>query len=513
MRADSEPCTSAGECLLTTLPAELIASIFSYLAPDDLSHMAETCRVLYRHATEDRLWRTHVQANVPGQKVTSAYPFASFRELYSAHNPHWFVAKYKLWFSDTGLPGRIVLTRYDQRRGCIEGYQLLANNTNSSFHTWHAHGDTIISGFSPKVKLHLDSPALHLPAHPTQTEDVLVFPVHQEATDAANGDASGASSGKPHGQDGQAQRENDFQSEILMHPSAPNRLQSSFVYARCLSPDDIAERSGRRFPYSHVWPPPAIPSPRRVLGAGLERPTSLRDQDRAQSRREVYDRAFRLHKWLQMHDFEEYIPSPNILTGDFQSQLDLAIRRTAQLPRRITLGEEVSTFATLDPAQYTPTPTKPFRGIWVGDYGAHGCEFLWLHQPDDDPADAFNPERGVGESDAAYAARKRDAAVYRGRLEAVKLTGDANVPRGEYSFVVDDLGEGGLVRVETEAPFEGARVVKSRGHIANNGFSNDTYVDAELFLVSPDVLAHNWLALGHISYFHRVDIDSLIVPN
>ena len=41
----------------------------------------------------------------------------------------------------------------------------------------------------------------------------------------------------------------------------------------------------------------------------------------------------------------------------------------------------------------------------------------------------------------------------------------------------------------------------------------DTYVDGELFLVSPDVLAHNWLALGHISYFHRVDIDSLIVPN
>jgi hypothetical protein len=145
-------------------------------------------------------------------------------------------------------------------------------------------------------------------------------------------------------------------------------------------------------------------------------------------------------------------------------------------PRRITLGEEVSTFATLDPAQYTPTPTKPFRGIWVGDYGAHGCEFLWLHQPDDDPAaEPIDVARLEGETDESYSNRKRDAAVYRGRLEAVKLTGDANVPRGEYSFVVDDLGEGGLVRIETEAPFEGARVVKSRGHIANNGFSNSEF--------------------------------------
>jgi hypothetical protein len=40
------------------------------------------------------------------------------------------------------------------------------------------------------------------------------------------------------------------------------------------------------------------------------------------------------------------------------------------------LGEEVYTYATLDPKLYTPTEEKPYRGIWVGDYSGHGCEFL-----------------------------------------------------------------------------------------------------------------------------------------
>ncbi|KAL2163320.1 hypothetical protein VTH06DRAFT_5377 [Thermothelomyces fergusii] len=529
---------------LVSLPVELLESILTHLAPEDLCRVSGTCRALYAHATDDRLWRAHVQANVPGQEVTSSYPFGSFRELYAALDPHWFVTKYKFWFSDTGLPGRMIVARYDQRRGCIEGYQLLAHNQTSSFHAWHAHGDTILSSFSPKVKLHLDNPALRLPARRSDRDDddsaegiVVLRPNHDDTdTDAAaadgdgdgdgsgaNGAGSGSGSDGPNGQSQQV-RANKFQSSILMHTNASS-LQNSFIYARSLSPDDMAERASSHFPYGHVWPPPTIPSPRRVLGAGLERHTSLRDRDRARSRREVYDRAFRIHKCIHVNSLEDYFAAPGVLPINWPPfahqwllQLDQAMHRANPLVNtRVPLGEEVSTYATLDPAQYTPTPTKPWRGIWVGDYGAHGCEFLWIHQPDDnDEKDGSSAaaavERREGESDEAYAARRRDAAVYRGRLEAIKLTGDANVPRGEVSFVVDDLGPAGLIRTETAAPFEGARVVSSRGHIANNGFASHTYVDSELFLISTDLLAHNWLALGHISYFKRVDIDSLIVP-
>ncbi|KAH6847574.1 hypothetical protein B0I37DRAFT_147637 [Chaetomium sp. MPI-CAGE-AT-0009] len=510
--SDSEP----GACSLAALPAEILASILSYLAPDDLCRISGSCRALYLHSIDDQLWRRHVQENVPGQHIASPHPYASFRELYSAHDPHWFVPKYKFWFSDTGLPGRIIITRYNEREGTIEGYQLLCQNTNSSFHTWHAPGPSIVSGFSPSLYLHHQLPAFRLSGRP-------------RSADAENAHDSGSSSSGPGCQDEQTRGRTRFRSEVLMEPSPLNGFKSSFIYARCLSPDDLAERLTHRFPHHHIWPSPLIASDRRVLGAGLAQPMTLRPKDRARSRREVYDKAFRIHKWLPAHQFEEHTPEPGSLGSHFRSSLGAHFRsalgghfrsgrgeatRTNPVPPAcVKLGEEVATYSTLDPAQYTPTPTKPFRGIFVGDYGGHGCEFVWINQPDDD--DEFDPAsvaRHEGEPDDDYAARQRHAAVYRGRLEAVKLTGDVNVPRGEHTFVVDDLGEAGFVREETGDPFTGARVVKSRGHIANTGFQNDTYTEAELFLISPNLLAHNWLSLGHISYLMRVDIDRFIVP-
>lgn len=150
---------------------------------------------------------------------------------------------------------------------------------------------------------------------------------------------------------------------------------------------------------------------------------------------------------------------------------------TDPLVRRVPVGEEIATYATIGPEVYTPTPSKPFRGIWVGDYGAHGCEFLLLTQPDDDdfvpPLDPDSISRLDGETDAQYAKRQRDAVMYRGRLEAVKLTGDANVPRGEVTFVVDELGNGGTeIHVEHPNMTFSARAIESRGHIARTGFAN-----------------------------------------
>src|SRR5208282_6027198 len=71
-----------------------------------------------------------------------------------------------------------------------------------------------------------------------------------------------------------------------------------------------------------------------------------------------------------------------------------------------------------------------------------------------------------------YLVRKREERIYRGRLEAIKLTGDPNVPRGEYTFIADDIGKDGFVRVADEAKFKGARIVKSRGHVAERLFQN-----------------------------------------
>lgn len=139
----------------------------------------------------------------------------------------------------------------------------------------------------------------------------------------------------------------------------------------------------------------------------------------------------------------------------------------------VHFAEEVVTYSTLDPVLYTPTAEKPWRGIWVGDYSGHGCEFLLINQLEVEGEEDEKPLTKLeGETEAAFEERFLNERVYRGRLEAVKLTGDANVPRGEYTFVADDLGEDGFIGIAQEPPFQGARVVKSKGHIAHLGFIN-----------------------------------------
>lgn len=137
------------------------------------------------------------------------------------------------------------------------------------------------------------------------------------------------------------------------------------------------------------------------------------------------------------------------------------------------MGEEIYTYATLDPKLYTPTEEKPYRGIWVGDYSGHGCEFLLLHQPDDkEPFDESKVIQAEDETDEEFVIRKKEERIYRGSLEAIKLTGDPNVPRGEFTWISDDISKSGYIRTATEERFKGARVVKSRGHIAARMFRN-----------------------------------------
>jgi len=76
------------------------------------------------------------------------------------------------------------------------------------------------------------------------------------------------------------------------------------------------------------------------------------------------------------------------------------------------------------------------------------------------------------ESQEQFLRRKREARIYRGRVEAIKLTGDPNIPRGECTWYAADIGDAGFLRTADEEPFEGARVVQGWGHVATPNFTN-----------------------------------------
>ncbi|PTB65795.1 hypothetical protein BBK36DRAFT_1159923 [Trichoderma citrinoviride] len=480
---------------LLATPAELIDTILSYLSPCDLAAVSATCRALRQHALSDLLWQPLVQENVPAVQVTSPGPCASFRELYAAHDRVWFLPKYKIWFCDRDLTGKLILVRYDPRRGCIEGYQMVAVSNQSTFQHWSADHDVIIHSFSPVVKLHLDKP-------------VLQFRVQDRQED-------GGSFNKRPGA-------NRFADEIPM--SLDDRVGgmfSNFMLTKPLSSEEADRRAHLGYPYGNMWPSPVIPANHYVSGDTERRGVAaLSSRDRPRTRSQVSNQTFCIRQWMQLTG----TPGPLRFMGErgLAGALRALVRDLVDEEAAgvgigglgFHIGEELITYSTLDPALYTPTPEKPWRGIWVGDYSGHGCEFLLIHQPDDPPA--TDAELGVfrdeNDSDEAWEQKRLDARVYRGRLEGIKLTGDPNVPRGEYTFVVNDLGPDGLVGTATDAQFAGARMVKSEGHIAATGFLRDKFIESQLILISHDKLAQHWVGFGHISFLQRVNIDQFLTP-
>lgn len=530
---------------LPDLPSELIDHILSYLEPVDLVSVSLVNHILHAHAVADHLWQSLVQSNVPGVKLTTPYPCASFRELYIAHDPRWFLTKYKVWFCDRDLTGKLVIVRYDQRRGVIEGYQLVANREVEEFNN-HSQSlsdqEVVIHEFEPEVKLHLDKPVLQLRADSLENA---IRTARRTSTPSIKGLASTApwatklttaSTASPNA----PVHFNSLAAETPMPLDGryTDTMFNNFMLARSVPQESVQERSLLPFPYGNIWPPPAIPASERVSAAHFMREGGdlISAEDRPTRRSEISQKNFRIRSWMEMRpaglrgvsmgwmgpsllgdsdwSFDSDAASINGVLGQ-ASRPWLPNIPGAHPSMSAHIGDQVTTYSTLDPDMYTPTADQPWRGIWVGDYSGQGCEFLLITQTHSTPFDevAFDATRLDDETDSEFHQRKADAKRYRGRLEAIKLTGDPNVPRGECTFVAEDLGEQGYVTTVEEQPFRGTRVVKSKGHVAQSGFVNDRYIKSQLLLISENRLAQYWVGFGHISFFERVDIDKFLVPN
>jgi Cyclin D1 binding domain/F-box-like len=410
---------------LLQLPPEIFQHILSNLECQSLVSLSRTCRTLRHHAQNDMLWARLLRRNIPPSDFPDTpYPSNSYRELYISHHPYWFLSKYKIWFSDDPHTGRIMLVKFDPRRGCIEGYRLLADRGQHHFQQWPAKPGVIIYGFAPRVHLWLDDPILKL------NPDLATFNTKQGW----------------------------WEGEMKMKVGrAGHNTSASFFLARAI-PEMLLDKS------MVLWPPITIPNMPRVRAISQDKFRGY--GHKPQKYEEISQTTFRMRQWSQF----------SIETTLFG----------------VRMGEEVSTWSTIDPILYTPTEKRPYQGIFVGDYAGHGCEFLLVTQTDKAPK---QPEpNGISEyvlnltpialESLVEASRSinrptingnvtvEEDNIYQGAIEAIKLTGDPNVPRGEHTFIADDISAAGLIRIADELPFRGARIVRSRGHCAGRGFQS-----------------------------------------
>lgn len=449
---------------LLTLPSELVHHILTFLPLPDLLSVGLVSHALLEHSRQDTLYQPYVQSHVPGSAVTKPAGLG-WRALFKLHHPYWFIPKSKIWFADNAHTGKLLIARYDHRINAIEAYALVAERRQPTFQTWDWNPEAIIHTFSPRIQLDLNVPVVRL--------DINGY-------EHATGDVGCR-----------------LQKEIPMNLFGGSPRSTASLYSRLMLtkpwPAHITTAA------TPVWPPLILPSPTRTR---RDSPTQFRDPEhRPSALPELSTASFRIRKWM------EFSSRPHGVS--------------------MRVGEDITTWATLPEECYTPTPQKPWQGIWCGDYAGHGCEFLAIMQPDDprplperaEWAMRAREREGSGSRAAAWSTAPTEAAewdepwqgeavqspganmiledsaatpqahtkqqpcpasaerkppedesVCHGRIEAVKLTGDPNIPRGEYTFIAPDIGPNGLLRVATEDMFKGARVVKSVGHIAAHGF-------------------------------------------
>ncbi|PRP73499.1 hypothetical protein PROFUN_02508 [Planoprotostelium fungivorum] len=132
---------------------------------------------------------------------------------------------------------------------------------------------------------------------------------------------------------------------------------------------------------------------------------------------------------------------------------------------------------------------KDLTGIFVGDYGSHGVEFLYVYV-----AYPSSSESTVTPSTDHI-------------LRAVKLTGDENVPKGETSFFVELTEETANVRFSNWTGE--VHPLRGYGQLSDTGFEEPWWSSLDVFFSSPDEFIVTWWELSAACVFKRLYLEDL----
>lgn len=484
---EQESMTNPAVPPFLALPSELIHHILSHLPLYDLISISLVNRALHSHSLQDTLWHALIQAELPeGAKRPPTIP--TWRELYKQHHPYWFLVKNKIWFADTVHMGKLIVARYDHRINAIEAYTLVAERRQPSFQNWSHNPDAIIHTFNPRIHLDLNVPVVRL---------------NEVAYTSARYNA---------------QARHRFQSEIPMDTtsSGPSNAllghQSAAIYSNLLLTRPWP--SAITTPATPVWPPLTLPSSQRTRNdtppSGFHQPSA-----KPSSLSNLCTSTFRLRKWME---FSARPLGVSMRVGEDTSTFATLPRAsytpTAEKPwQGIWCGDyaghgcEFLVVRQLGIEEAGPLPARAEWALRARERGgsvSSGGSWSTAHEEEGDGGDdeeealhlvssneevlpyssleALHDENNDKDNDhdndkgnnSTTSTTESSNTIYTGRIEAIKLTGDPNIPRGEYTFIAPDIGPAGLLRIATEDVFKGARIVKSVGHIAARGFRDGT---------------------------------------
>lgn len=486
---------------LLALPAEIIQHVLSFLSLADLLTVSLVNRALNEHSQQDTLWQPFVQEQVPGHSVPKPKNL-TWKQLFQQHHPYWFLAKNKLWFADTAHTGKLLIARYDHRINAIEAYALVAERKQPVLQVWEWNPDAIIHSFAPKVQLDMNSPVLRLNStsyeriYGDRLQHEIHMDVHHEAPLASAGIHSKLMLTRPWPSDitgpntpvwpplilpSAHRTRNDTSPSNFRHTaSKPAHIQdlstSTFRLRKWMEfasrPNGVSMRIGEdittfaTLPSESYTPTSLKPWQGIWCGDYAGHGCEFLLVTQPDNPRALPERA----EWAMRS--RERGGSVSSAGSWSTAPTDAASTTSSSSSSENEDTDEEYMFATADDLE------DSVATLQAADFAA---EYDMLDSPASPSAtpssssSSSSSSPSFSSSSGSGGGRTSDPdAIYRGRIEAIKLTGDPNIPRGEYTFIAPDIGPGGLIRVANEDMFKGARVVKSVGHIAARGFREGT---------------------------------------